>query len=164
MKIESVKKLSSCFNFSSGRGIGDKSSSMQKEMAVKRLMTLNVSQCRDFFASSSELSTPTSPTYTYAPDCPQLLSPERRRTQQQQHQYRHSSAFEDSAAPTSVRGPSQQLKAASRLSTSSPKASVGGSSMRNSPKLELELMELAHLPSAPSFAMRNLHSSRPTKL
>jgi hypothetical protein len=136
---------------------------MQKEMAVKRLMTLNISQGRDFYASSSELSTPTSPTYTYAPDCPQLLSPERRRAQQQQQQqqqYRHSSAFEDPAAAPLVRGPASQLKVASRLSTSSPKTS----SMRNSPKLELELMELAHLPSAPSFAMRNLHNSRSTKL
>ena len=137
---------------------------MQKEMAVKRLMTLNISQGRDFYASSSEMSTPTSPTYTYAPDCPQLLSPERRRAQQQQQQqqqqYRHSSAFEDSAAASSVRGLTSQLKVASRLSTSSPKTS----SMRNSPKLELELMELAHLPSAPSFAMRNLHNSRSTKL
>lgn len=157
--IRSSGKESDCDSItSSGRGIGgDKSSSMQKEMAVKRFMTLSL-QGRDFYQSSSELSTPTSPTYTFAPDCPQLMSPERRRAQMRQ-----SSAFEDS---TSKGPPTQQLKSASRLSTNSPKASSDfyrGSPLRNSPKLELELMELVHLPSAPTFAMRNLHN-RPGKL
>ena len=139
---------------------------MQKEMAVKRFMTLNLHSSRDYYPSSSELSTPTSPVYNYAPDCPQLLSPERRRAQLQ---YRHScSAFDEPSTGTPARGgQAQQLKAASRLSgTGSPKTGSDlyrGSPIRNSPKLELELMELVHLPSAPSFAMRNMHS-RPGKL
>ena len=125
-----------------------------------RFMTLNL-QSRDLYAaaaSSSEMSTPTSPTFTYAPDCPQLMSPERRRA---------SHARNGFEGPTSLQQQQQQqLKSGFRLATNSPRASgdfYRGSPIRNSPKLELELMELANLPSAPTFAMRNLHT-RPGKL
>lgn len=158
--MKSSGKESDCDSItSSGRGIGgggDRSTtSMQKEMAVKRFMTLNL-QSRDLYASSSELSTPTSPTYPYAPvDCPQMMSPERRRASQ------FRNGFEDAS-----RGPAQQMKSGLRLAGNSPRTSgdlYRGSPIRNSPKLELELLELANLPSAPSFTMRNLHT-RPGKL
>jgi hypothetical protein len=49
-----------------------------------------------------------------------------------------------------------------KIDSSSPRASGGdffrSSPIRNSPKLELELLELVNLPSAPTLAMRNLHA------
>ncbi|XP_059096908.1 uncharacterized protein LOC131891387 [Tigriopus californicus] len=164
--IHSSGKESDADSAVAGPPLADKK--MSPGSLRKRFMNLNIQSRYDFPNSPSEMSTPTSPTYQIRPLKSAISTPTR------VWNYLHEEF--DSATPNSalvsddssyqseslrsLDSPNRQghksvddRRSRSRSQVTSPKTNLY-QTLRNSPKFEMELQELAHLPSAPTFSLR----------
>lgn len=165
--IHSSGKESDADSAVAGPTLGDKK--MSPGSLRKRFMNLNIQSRYDIPNSPSELSTPTSPTYHHRPLKSAVSTPTQRVWNYLHEEFDSAtpnSAFasDDSSYQSesllSLDSPNRQRhksvddrRSRSRSQVTSPKGNLF-QTLRNSPKFEMELQELAHLPSAPTFSLR----------
>merc|ERR1719433_2474543 len=137
--------------------------SMQKAVTTRRFMQLSLNP--EYDPSSSELSTPNSPTTVGPADRKKSSSkpPARVWNYHAEDFDSHAGTSDDSsyqspqsyvtASPKTV----EMLRNSPKIHSSSPKIDAY---QRASPKIEQELMELTNFPSSPGITLRQLHSHR----